>query len=77
MFAEVVVAVSARRDVEVALHLVALEGAVDAAGVLGGAGAEFGAADEFSGWILAHVAEDVGDVLVFFFGAPAAEVGFV
>ena len=67
--AEFHVAVAAGRDVEVALDFVAFEGAVDAAGVGCFPAVEFGGFLELFRWVGSHVAEDVGDVLVFFFGS--------
>lgn len=59
--AHLLVPVAARRDVEVALDFVALEAAVDAAGVDGLAALESRRFDELAA-ALAHVAQDVSDV---------------
>lgn len=69
------VSVAAGGDVEVALDFVSLEGAIDAAGVGRFPAVEFGCFLEFLRRVVPHVAEDVGDVLVFFFGAEASGVG--
>lgn len=68
------VAVAAGGDVEVSLHLVALKGAIDAAGVDGHLAADAGRGRELLTLVLTQVAEDVSDVRVLLFGLPARPV---
>lgn len=70
------VPVASGGDVEVALDLVALEGAVDATAVDLHLALQPGRAREFAPFVLAHVAQDVADVGILLLGLlPGAVAG--
>ena len=77
LHAELHVPVPAGRDVEVTLHLVALETAVDATAVDRRALGQTRGFLKLAPFVLAHVAQDVSDVRVFLLGPLALLVAFV